>query len=65
MPAVLKIDNSSSRMAETVIDTAGRDGVEILTLNSMQSTTGADADSGVTYISVMEENFDVIKAALG
>ena len=36
----------------------------ILTMDSMQSKTSNDVKNGTTYISVMENNLDVLKKAL-
>ena len=49
---------------ETIIqDTQGKD-VQILTMDSMQSTTSTDVQNGTTYLSVMENNLSVLKDAL-
>ena len=37
----------------------------MLTLDSLQGTTAADADRGVTYLSVMRQNLTVLRQALG
>ena len=37
---------------------------EILTFDSMQSTTSKDAESGTTYLSLMEQNLDALSKAL-
>lgn len=64
LPAVLIMENGDRRMAETIIaNTADKD-QEILALNSMQSVTAADIGQGVTYLSVMQENLTVLRAAL-
>ena len=60
LPAIITIDGSDQKIAKTVKETSGCD-VSILTLNSMQSET---ADSGDTYLSVMESNLEVLKKAL-
>ena len=60
LPAVLTIDGSDQKIAKTVVETSGSD-ASILTLNSMQSET---ADSGDTYLSVMESNLEILKKAL-
>lgn len=64
LPAVLTIDGSDQKIAQTVISTAGAKNVDILTLDSMQSKTAKDAQSGVTYLKLMEQNLEVIKKAL-
>jgi len=60
LPAVLIIDGGDGRIAQTVVDSAGR-GVPILTLDSMQSTAAAD---GTSYLEIMEHNLAVLDAAL-
>ena len=60
LPALLTIDGSDGSLARTVAESAGRPDMEILTLNSMQAKLGEED----TYLSVMEENLEVIKKAL-
>ena len=54
------IDGSDKKIADAVIDTAKTKDVEVLTLNSMQSSVG-DND---TYLSIMQSNLEVLKKAL-
>lgn len=64
LPAVLVMEDGNQRIAETVIaNTADKD-QEILALNSMQSVTAAEIGQGVTYLSVMQENLEVLRKAL-
>lgn len=63
--AVLTIDGSDQRIAETIVSNTSAADAQILTMNSMQSVTGADIANGVTYLSVMEDNLNVITEALG
>lgn len=63
LKSVITVDNPTSDIASTVIAAAGGN-YEVLSLNSMQSVTRADIESKMTYISVMEENLEVIKKAL-
>ena len=63
LPAVLAIENSDHRVAETIAQNAGN-GAEVLTLDSMQGVTGEDAAAGTTYLSIMESNLEVLKQAL-
>ena len=44
-------------------NTAGKN-QEILSLNSMQTVTKADLESGLNYLDVMEENLETLKTAL-
>ncbi len=64
LPAVLTIEGSDGRIAQTIAQTAAGDPA-ILTLDSMQSVTKADADAGASYLTIMEDNLGVIIRALG
>lgn len=64
LPAVLTLEGSDHKIAETVIDTSGCAGVEILSMDSMQSTTSKDIDSGASYLTIMEKNLSVLEKAL-
>ncbi|MCR5509705.1 MAG: metal ABC transporter substrate-binding protein [Lachnospiraceae bacterium] len=62
--AIMTIEGTDHSIAETVRDnTSGKD-QQILTLDSMQSTTLKDAENGTTYLSVMTSNLEVLKEAL-
>lgn len=61
---IFVIDDSDKKIAKTVIETAGKDDVSILTLDSMQSKTAKDVESGVRYIDVMEKNYSVLEEYL-
>jgi zinc transport system substrate-binding protein len=64
LPAIMQIETSDGTIAETIRSTTKTKDQAILTLNSMQSTTAADIENGVTYLSVMEDNLAVLKKAL-
>ena len=64
LPAVLTIEGANHKIAETVIEATSAKNQKVLTLNSMQGTTLADAQAGVTYLSIMEDNLDVLKQAI-
>ena len=63
LPAVLAIENSDHRVAETIAQNAGN-GAVVLTLDSMQGVTSKDAAAGTTYLSIMESNLEILKQAL-
>ena len=65
LDCILTIDGSDKRIAETVVNNTTDKDQEILTLDSMQSGASEDIENGVTYISVMESNLDILKKALG
>ncbi len=64
LTSVMIIDGSSDELAKSVITASGRTECEILTLDSMQSTTAAKLHSTEGYIGIMKANLAVIKSAL-
>ena len=64
LPCVLTVENGSKALAKTVWENAGNRDGEILTLDSLQSVTQTDIDDGVTYLSEMQKNLDVLRMAL-
>lgn len=64
LPAVLTIEGTNHKIAETVIGTTSAKNQKVLTLNSMQGTTLTDVQAGVTYLSIMGNNLDVLKQAI-
>ena len=64
LPAVMTIEHPKTRIAETIVQNTASKDQKILALDSMQGTTAADIQAGVTYLSVMEANLEVLKEAL-
>ncbi len=64
LKAVMTIESSDHRIAETIVQNTKSKDQAILTMDSMQSTTSEDVESGTTYLSVMENNLSVLKEAL-
>lgn len=64
LPAVITIDDSDNKIAETVINESAEKNQEILTMDSMQSINKEDIENGTDYLSVMEKNLETIKKAL-
>ncbi|MFR6054977.1 MAG: metal ABC transporter substrate-binding protein, partial [Waltera sp.] len=64
LPAVLTIENSDQKVAKAVIENTNTKDQKILTLNSMQSVTTKDVEEGTTYLSIMENNLQILKEAL-
>ena len=62
---VMTIEGSDHRIAETIISNTNTQDQQILTLDSMQSVTAEDVASGITYLSIMEENLEILRQALG
>ena len=64
LSSILTIDGSDQKVAQTVLSTAQAEDVQILTMDSMQSTTLKDAENGVSYLSIMEDNLTALTQAL-
>ncbi len=64
LPAVLTIEGTDHRIAETIVQNTQAKDQQILTMDSMQSVTAKDVENGTTYLSIMEENLSVLKDAL-
>ncbi len=65
LPAVLQIESADGSIARTVVENTQSGDQQILTMDSMQSTTAKDVVAGASYLSIMEQNLGVLKAALG
>lgn len=63
LPCILTIDGSDKTIAESIQKNVDGD-VAIKELNSLQSVSEAQITEGITYLSVMEQNLEVIKEAL-
>ncbi|MFI3116119.1 MAG: metal ABC transporter substrate-binding protein, partial [Clostridia bacterium] len=62
--AVLTIENPQHKIAETLVENSNYKDTQILVLHSLQGITTAEINNGLTYLSVMTENLEVIKEAL-
>ena len=62
--AVMTIEGADHRIAETIVQNTNTKDQQILTMDSMQSVTSKDVESGTTYLSVMENDLEVLKEAL-
>ena len=58
-------ESSDKALANTIISSTKSKNQKIATLNSLQSITKSQIEGGATYISIMEENIDQVKTALG
>ena len=59
LPALMKIDGSDGKIANTVLQTSNQKNAQILELNSMQSVNKKDIEEGKTYLGIMESNLAV------
>ena len=64
LTSVLTIEGEDHSIAETVVSNTASQDQQILTMDSIQSTTLEDAQNGVTYLSIMENNLTVLEDAL-
>ena len=65
LPAIFTIDGSNGKIARAILDASKKSKeAQVLTLNSMQSVTDAQMQSGVDYLSIMRENLEVLKKAI-
>lgn len=61
---IMTLEGSDGKLAKTIADTAKAQNIQILSMDSMQSTTLKDVRDGATYLSIMEKNLDVLIRAL-
>ena len=62
IPVVLMLEMSNGRMAQTV---SAETGAAVRTFHSCHNVTSAEMEAGATYLSLMYQNCDVLKEALG
>ena len=65
LPAICTIENSDQKIAKTVKENSKTGDQEILVMDSLQSVSKSDVDSGATYYGKMSSNLDALKQALG
>ena len=65
LPAIFTIEQGNKKIADAVL-AASKNSKEaqILTINSMQSITEQQIAEGISYLSIMQTNLDVLKKAL-
>ena len=64
LPVILTIENSDSRIAESIRTNTRTKNQQILVMNSLQSVTKEQLLDGITYLKVMRENLSVLSEAL-
>ena len=60
----MTIEKSDQKIPKAIIENTKDKNQKILRLDSMQSATSDDVKAGTTYLSVMEDNLEVLKEAL-
>ena len=61
---VFTIENSDQKIAKTIIENTKDKNQKILALNSLQSVSNEQIQGGMTYLGLMQENYDTLKEAL-
>lgn len=61
IPVVLQVEMSSSKIAETIAESTD---AAVMTFSSCHTVTKEQLDKGVTYISLMNDNLEVLKKCL-
>ena len=61
---LIVLENSSDKIANTIIKNSKNKNQEILILNSIQSCTKTQIANGLSYFDVMSKNLEVLKKAL-
>lgn len=64
LDSVCVIEGSDQKIAETIVQNTKEKNQKILVLDSLQSVTREDMENGVTYLSTMQDNLEVLKEAL-
>ena len=65
LKSICTLENSDQKIAQTIRDNTETKDQEIYAFDSLQSIKAADIENGATYLSLMENNLDVLKKALG
>ncbi len=60
---IFTLENSSKDIADTIIRTSGKN-ADIAELNSLQSVSRSEIAEGANYISLMQNNYDVLAGVL-
>ena len=61
---VMVTESADKSIARTIIENTQAGNQQILVLDSMQSSNAQDRQNGITYLSIMEENLEVLRKAL-
>ena len=64
LPYIMTIEGENHSIAEAVIQNTSSQNQKILEMNSMQSVTLKNINDGDTYLSIMQNNLEVLKEAL-
>ncbi|MBQ9604861.1 MAG: zinc ABC transporter substrate-binding protein, partial [Firmicutes bacterium] len=61
---IYTIENSDQKLAQAIINSTSAKDQNIAVLDSMQSAAGEQAEEGVSYLSIMQSNYEVLRNTL-
>ena len=64
LKSVLTIEGADHKIADTIVQNTKTKDQQILTMDSMQSTTSKDVEEGASYLQIMKDNLAVLSEAL-
>lgn len=64
LKSLLVLENSDTTLSDTIIANCKNKNMQTLSINSLQSVTENDINEGITYLSSMNDNLDVLLMAL-
>lgn len=64
LPAVIRLEDGRINIADTIIRDSATKDQRIVILHSMQQITGEDVRTGISFLSVMEDNLNALREAL-
>ncbi|MBP3710811.1 MAG: ZinT/AdcA family metal-binding protein [Treponema sp.] len=64
LQSICTIESGDKKIARTIVENSKEKSANIITLDSMQSTTMNDIKNGATYLGIMEQNLAELKLAL-
>ncbi|MGN1349528.1 MAG: metal ABC transporter substrate-binding protein [Anaerovoracaceae bacterium] len=64
LDVILTVKGSDGRIAETIGRTTGKGSLQVLAMDSMEAVKQEYAGTGATYLSIMEDNLEVLKTAM-
>lgn len=64
LTSVITTDGSNSAIATTVCENAETNNIKILSLESLQSVTNEEIAAGITYLTAMSDNLEILREAL-
>ena len=62
---VYTIENSDGKIADSIINSSKDKNQSVAKLNSVQSVSKEEIENGTTYLGLMQENYETLKADLG